>query len=181
MVGPALEPLGLSPALRRPPGFANALVQNIATGCTMVLNAAARRLVLDGPAPPDGTLHDWWCYLLVTGAGGTVIRDEEPALLYRQHGANAVGATDHALTRLFSALRRGAGPYVNRIRAQAEALESAPNLTEDARRLLLLMRRLRDAGPLGRIAALWHGGVYRQSRLEDLILLAWVARHRAIG
>lgn len=179
LVGPALEPLGLSPALRRPPGFANALVQNIATGCTMVLNAAARRLVLDGPAPPDGTLHDWWCYLLVTGAGGTVIRDEEPALLYRQHGANAVGATDNALTRLLGALRRGAGAYVTRITTQAEALERAPHLTEDAKRLLLVMRRLRESGPFGRIAALRQGGFYRQGRLEDLILLAWVAKYRA--
>ena len=57
IVAEDLLELGLSPALRRPPGFRNALVQNIATGCTLVLNPAARRLVLSVP-PPAGSMHD---------------------------------------------------------------------------------------------------------------------------
>lgn len=180
LVGPNLEPLGLSPALQRPPGFANALVQNIATGCTMVLNGAARRVVLEGPPPPEGTLHDWWCYLLVTAAGGEVVWDEEPALLYRQHGTNSVGAPTNALSRWLGAMRRGARPYLARIVAQAEALEQAPHLTREARQAIAAMRGLRGRWPLGRLRALHEAGVHRQGWLDDLMLRFWVAMHGAV-
>jgi len=80
---------GYSPTMRHPPAFANAMVENIATGCTVVLNRAARDLVVSRPWP-GAVLHDWWCYLVVS-AFGRVIWDSEATLLYRQHGANAVG------------------------------------------------------------------------------------------
>lgn len=57
LVDQALLPIGLSPLPTRRIGFRNAIVQNVATGCTIVLNRAARQLVLDMP-PPAGTLHD---------------------------------------------------------------------------------------------------------------------------
>ena len=76
----------------RPPGFRNALVQNIASGNTILLNRAAAGLAREAaPAAteiPGLPAHDWWLYQLVTGAGGSVIRDAEPTLLYRQHGRN---------------------------------------------------------------------------------------------
>ena len=34
--------------------------------------------------------HDWWLYLVVS-AFGTVVYDDRPALLYRQHGGNVIG------------------------------------------------------------------------------------------
>ena len=36
-------------------------------------------LMLAAPAVPPGSLHDWWSYLMVTGAGGTVIFDTRDA------------------------------------------------------------------------------------------------------
>lgn len=73
------------------PSFGNALAQNIVAGNTMVMNNAALRLVQSAKdvAVP---YHDWWIYLLVTGAGGDVIFDPKPSLLYRQHTQNMVGA-----------------------------------------------------------------------------------------
>lgn len=178
LVGPALEPRGLSPGLRRPPGFRNALVQNIATGCTIVLNARARGLILDSPPPPEGSLHDWWCYLLVTGAGGTVLWDDEPVILYRQHGANTVGASSSASTRLQRALRRGPGAFLSRMTTQARALEGARHLTEEAQLTLAAVRDLQSGSPVGRLAAWRKAGLYRQGRLEDLLLRAWIALGR---
>ena len=35
--------------------------------------------------------HDWWVYMLVSGAGGRVVYDPEPTVRYRQHGANLIG------------------------------------------------------------------------------------------
>ena len=51
------------------PGFANALVQSIAGGNTMLFDGAAKRL-LEAVRPATVVAHDWWIYILVSGAGG---------------------------------------------------------------------------------------------------------------
>ena len=61
---------GRSPRFRAAPGFANALVQSIAGGNTMLFNAAAKRCSR-GRGRRAVVAHDWWAYLLVSGAGGT--------------------------------------------------------------------------------------------------------------
>jgi hypothetical protein len=86
------QPIGLSPDYRRPPSFNNALVENIETGCTMIVNQPVVELVKSLPLP-DVVFHDWWLYLLVTGVGGKVVFDPEPGIDYRQHGKNLVGST----------------------------------------------------------------------------------------
>ena len=86
--------LGPSPHFRVPPSFRNALVQSIAGGNTMVFNAAARKLLMDAGADVDVPSHDWWLYILVTGAGGVVKYDPIPRISYRQHGGNLVGANN---------------------------------------------------------------------------------------
>lgn len=95
-VGEALDHLGYSRSPCRP-DFANALVENIAPGCTMVLNRAARNLICDN-LPARAMIHDWWCYLVVA-AVGTVIYDQWPSVKYRQHRNNHTGGTS-SLTRL---------------------------------------------------------------------------------
>ena len=69
--------LGLSPFHGRPPGFRNALIQNIAGGHTMVMNRAAREILIDSGVR-DAFLHDWWTYMIVSGAGGRVFYDLHP-------------------------------------------------------------------------------------------------------
>ena len=90
LVDAALRPLGLSPAPRRPACFGDALVENRATGCTVLLNQAAAAL-MDAPWPPGVVMHDWWAMLCVLAAGGAVAYQAEPQILYRQHGGNVVG------------------------------------------------------------------------------------------
>lgn len=73
----------LSRARPRPPSFRNALVQNIASGNTILLNPAATKLAYGAAGEITRVVvHDWWTYQLVTGAGGTVIHSDEPTLLY---------------------------------------------------------------------------------------------------
>jgi hypothetical protein len=121
LVDARLRPLGLSAAWRRPGGFPAALTQNIATGCTMLLNReAARRVAVS--APPAGTLHDWWSYLVVTAGGGALLRDETPSVLYRQHGGNAVGVAASLPARAAAALRRGPRAFMGLLAAHVAAL-----------------------------------------------------------
>jgi len=88
-VDAGLAPLGTPPP-QADTRFAHLLFENVATGCTVVLNRAARDLVNNRPPERGLVMHDWWCALVI-GALGQVIYDPQPSLLYRQHGGNAVG------------------------------------------------------------------------------------------
>lgn len=97
----ALRPLRLSPPRPRAPSFQNALAQNIAAGNTILANPAAARLLHEAACrKPRIVSHDWWAYQIVTGAGGTILHDDAPTVLYRQHAANQIGANDSARARL---------------------------------------------------------------------------------
>ena len=71
-------------------GFDNALVQNVAIGCTMAFNSKARSVVLKS-LPKVMVMHDWWFYIVIS-AFGAVLYDKQPSLKYRQHSGNVVGA-----------------------------------------------------------------------------------------
>jgi glycosyltransferase involved in cell wall biosynthesis len=66
------------------------LFENIATGCTVVMNAAARALIASRMPGRGVVMHDWWCALVIA-ALGRVCYDPEPHVLYRQHGKNVLG------------------------------------------------------------------------------------------
>lgn len=155
-----------------PPGFGNALVENIAPGNTIVLNPAAAELARAAVAFADGIFaHDWWLYQIVTGAGGRAIFDPEPTLLYRQHGGNVLGAGE---TRLRSArLRLGAlgGAYRDRIDRQTAALRRAWDLLDAcAQDQLDAFDEARCAPWSARQALLRRAGVYRNGAAANLAL-----------
>jgi glycosyltransferase involved in cell wall biosynthesis len=90
IVDAQLRSKGLSPEYKRQPCFANALAQNIMTGCTAAMNPAALRLGCIGADAAQIHFHDWWLYLVVA-AFGRVVYDRHPTVRYRQHGANVIG------------------------------------------------------------------------------------------
>jgi glycosyltransferase involved in cell wall biosynthesis len=65
------------------------LLQNVATGCTVMVNKALLKKAL--PFPDEAMMHDWWL-ALVAAAFGRADRVPESTLLYRQHGKNDTGA-----------------------------------------------------------------------------------------
>lgn len=65
------------------------LLQNVATGCTVMLNRPLRDMAL--PISPDAMMHDWWLALVASSFGHTE-HISEPTMLYRQHGRNDTGA-----------------------------------------------------------------------------------------
>lgn len=104
-VDQSLKLLGLSPDYPSDKlGWGNALVQNIATGCTVGLNAPARELLLSG-LPGRCLAHDWWAYLVVS-AFGEVIFDRQSYIQYRQHGGNAIGMQQGGWSGVWKRMRR---------------------------------------------------------------------------
>jgi hypothetical protein len=173
LVNAALRPIRDSAHLAEPPGFPQALTQNIATGCTVMLNPAAVRLIAAARAP-EATLHDWWAYLVVTAAGGRVLIDDEPTVLYRQHGGNAVGVPLSPWRRAVAAVRRGPGVFMRTFRQHVDALRSQPELLSPAARDALdrIAAGLND-GPAPRLRALRHPGLRRQSFAETQLFRLW--------
>lgn len=78
--------------------FDSALVENIAFGCTIVLNKLARDLLCSFPVPTCALMHDWWIYLAMI-AMGKVVYDETPRIKYRQHSKNVVGFSNNYILR----------------------------------------------------------------------------------
>lgn len=165
--------IGVSEPPARRPGFPASLTQNVATGCTVVLNRTALDLVARS-APSAASLHDWWCYLLVTASGGTIIQDAEPVLLYRQHGSNMVGAPPSLTRRAIAALRRGPTVFMAVLRQNVAALAAQPELLSsaaqaDAVRLDAALR----GGWVARLAVLRLPGLHRQAWPETLLFRIW--------
>jgi len=90
LVDEHLRPLHRTPPWPRGPSLAGALTENIITGCTAAINRPALEVLQQGGVPAGVRFHDWWLYLVIS-AFGTVVYDDEPTLLYRQHGANQIG------------------------------------------------------------------------------------------
>lgn len=69
--------------------FRNICVCNCVSGCTMMLNSRARKLVV--PFSENVQMHDWWIAALVA-KNGVVSVVETPTMLYRQHRGNICGS-----------------------------------------------------------------------------------------
>lgn len=67
------------------------LVQNVVTGCTMMLNKALAELSCRHLPQEKILMHDWWL-ALIAAAMGTTGYLNEATIDYRQHGNNVVGA-----------------------------------------------------------------------------------------
>lgn len=89
-VGENLEPLPVSVKRKvRQISFGNAVVQNICTGCTTVMNQTFAALLKSAP-PVDFQqliMHDWWFYL-VASCFGDIFYDPKSYIHYRQHNRN---------------------------------------------------------------------------------------------
>lgn len=168
-----LRPICRSAPLPVSPGLGPALTQNIATGCTVMLNTAAAALVA-GSVPPLPSLHDWWSYLVVAAAGGLVVADAEPTVMYRQHGGNAVGAPRTKRRRALAALRRGPGAFMTVLRAQVSALRGQPALLSPASRIMLdAVAGALAGGVATRARVLRRYGLLRQTRSETWLFRCW--------
>ena len=163
--------LGLSPLFGRKLGFRNALVQSIAGGNTMVLNRAAIDLINRHKIKQQLPGHDWWVYLLVSGAGGEIIYDPEPKIDYRQHGSNLIGSNTGLQSRLKRIKLLFSGRFRNWMDLNLAALSDAHmDLTEANQKLLQDFLQVRQSNSFSRIASIWRLKLRRQTLLGTIAL-----------
>lgn len=180
LVDEALRPLGISSPWPRGPSFANALAENIVTGCTVALNRAALGLVLRLGDPAAIHFHDWWMYLVIS-AFGTVIADPVPTVLYRQHGGNVVGRGSGVRRYLVNLQFIRRKSWVHIMFSQIENFRSvhADKLAPEQRRLLDRVFDPRSAAAVARLVL--QPTRYRQAFVDDVLLRVLVLAELALG
>ena len=85
-----LNTVGKTQICRRKITFYNALIQNLMPGHTQVFNEEFKSLIKNDLDMSKIIVHDYWLALMAT-AFATVIFDNEPFTLYRQHSNNEIG------------------------------------------------------------------------------------------
>jgi glycosyltransferase involved in cell wall biosynthesis len=163
--------IGLSPLFTKPPSFANALVQNIGGGNTMVFNCAARKLLVNS-GDVKVTLHDWWTYIIVSGCGGLVFYDETPYVRYRQHNGNLIGMNSSWMARFkrIKILWAGHFKICNDIHIN-ELQRVSHKLTNDNKLILNLFKKSREINLIQSFFYLKQSGVYKQTLLGNISLV----------
>ncbi len=166
LVDENLEPFQSQQNPHVTPGFGNAVIESICSGCTALMNQELAGIIKDR-LPEDVIHHDWWCYMAAAYLG-SIYFDETSYIYYRQHKGNEVGAS---------------GSAIGMIRAKARDLKKRHG---DLKKQLLDFKRFYHGVPekdslvdaiLGaekfpeRFKILFDRGWYRQSGLDN-----WVVR-----
>ncbi len=163
--------IGLTPLFKNPPSFQNALVQSIMGGNTIVLDPRVISLVREA-GQVDVVSHDWWIYILTTGAGLPVYYDSEPMLLYRQTGQNLVGSNQGLRAKLKRVRRLLRNEFREWNGKNVKALEQNPSaLNPESRVIFEAFATLRKNAGIAAIRELSRIGLSRQTRRGRLALM----------
>jgi len=160
-------------------GLSNALVQNVAVGCTIVINRAARDLLLRKRVDLKNIImHDWWIYLCIS-AFGKVIYDDQAYVLYRQHDNNVIGGRRKIISRIINVLRRFVKNGNNQqLKNQAKELYNmfADELSLEAKQRI--ERFIENKTIIARIKYSFSGEVYRHSKIGNVLLRMLIILNR---
>lgn len=147
------------------PSFSNALIENICTGCTIVMNKKlADNLKIH--IPKQAILHDWWCYLVASYLG-IVVYDEQAYILYRQHGNNIIGQNRNIIKKIEFNIK-----YIlkNRGKLSKQLKEFQKNyhiIPEKDRQLQKLIKAEKFPGTFQMV---FNKNIRRQSMADDIIM-----------
>lgn len=160
-------------------GFGNALIENIATGCTLVMNQAARNIIVSA-LPSRCLMHDSWCYLVIS-AFGEIIYDAKPSIRYRQHSNNAIGAATTNINNLVRRIKRFNWNNKNTFRFsdQAKCFYAlfGKNISSDKQHLVFTLLSAKTSLQ-SRIKLIFNRKIKRQKSLDDLAVRILILLNR---
>lgn len=164
--------LGLCAPQLRQPSFANALVQSIGGGNTMVFNKAACELLQEAGAAVLVASHDWWAYQLISGVGGFIYYDPIAKVKYRQHASNQIGSNSSWRARYKRIRMVFNGRFCEWNAKNIPALERMRHrLNKENEVVLMRFKSARNKLLPGRVFGVIRAGLYRQTRLGSLGLI----------
>ncbi|MBQ6294142.1 MAG: glycosyltransferase family 2 protein [Lachnospiraceae bacterium] len=152
------------------------LIQNVVTGCTLMINRPLTALALEGAEEEKMLMHDWWIALCAAAFGRSVFLPEA-TIDYRQHGGNVVGAKS-PLNPAYLKSRLSGGAIrksLDDTSAQAEAflkvygerLDAAQKETVEA------FAKLPETGKLARLRTYSRYGFWKKDPGRRLAQMIW--------
>lgn len=148
------------------PSFGNALVQNICTGCTAVMNQALRDKI-NQTRPKNIVMHDWWFYL-IAALFGKVLYDQTPHMYYRQHGHNEWGAKKSRMDVLKYRLVQLTKKRGYLFRQNEELLKAFPQMEMKKKKMVELVLHS-EHGFMDKVRLIGNRKIYRNGREDDLV------------
>lgn len=152
------------------------LMQNVVTGCTMMLNRSLTELVCRNVPESGMLMHDWWIAVAATTFGKVGFLPEA-TIDYRQHGNNVVGAKNVKSVGYILEKIRG-----NRFREaifscvrQAEQFRTcfAGQIPEEKQKVLDVFCRLSSVGKFGRWKIYTRNGFWKIGFRRRIAQLIW--------
>lgn len=150
------------------PSFYNSLIENIATGCTIIFSKEMKELV-EGRDYSKAAIHDWWFYIVSTSLG-EICYDETPLMYYRQHDGNTIGAKNGRFSKWVSRFKR-ISSWRKEILAQCKLLlrEYDSVLIEDKKNCVIEFLEYRELSFFKRIKYIRSKKIYRQNKMDNYI------------
>ena len=163
--------LGKSIEFKKSPSFQNALTQNIFGGNTMVFNRNAFDLICSSNINQKIIAHDWWCYQIISGAGGNIFYDKNIYLKYRQHNNNLIGSNVSLKDKWLRFCKVANGNFKIQNDHNLQAIINNQNLLiKSNRKTLTNFIKARNSFLLKRIFYFVKSGVYRQTLIGNIAL-----------
>ena len=153
------------------------LIQNIVTGCTMMINHALWELAAASVDEGQVLMHDWW-FALIAAAVGRIGFIGQPLILYRQHGKNSVGAKDvysvEAVTTQMTKYKANHNALLSAM-LQAGMLLSIldQKLSVQNREMLRAFSQAAQAGKMKRISVSIQYGIWKNGLIKKVAQLVY--------
>jgi len=148
------------------------LVQNVVTGCTMMLNRSLWQLAVRQADPEKIQMHDWW-FALLAAAAGKIGLEPHATIAYRQHGSNSVGAqTGHGTQMVVSGMKKGGANRRQLTDSMVQAgllLKTIPDcLTKPQKELLRAYADGAEKGKWYRVKTSLRYGIWKSSFIKRI-------------
>lgn len=150
-----------------------ALIQNVATGCTMMINRKLRDELTRLTEYTDVLMHDWWAMLVATRFG-QVSYVEDATILYRQHGENGVGAKNaNTVSYMIQRMNQGAEIKESLLNTRKQAARFADLYREGTDSLIRRYGELGKKSKISRILFYIKNDVKKSTLSKNMGLLIW--------
>jgi len=168
--------IGESKIFNKKPTFANALIQNIVGGNTIVFNNKAKNLIVNSLNEFDYFEHDWWTYQIISASGGEIIFSSQKTLKYRQHSNNITGRNDRLNDKIKRLKKFFLGNFKSWNDINIANLKRNTQLVKKQNLKILhhFIKARNSKNIITRIIYYFKSGVFRQSNFENFIFFIGV-------
>lgn len=149
------------------------LIQNVVTGCTMMINRSLRDIMIRYKDVQNIRMHDWWA-ALIASAVGKISYIDEPTILYRQHLGNSVGAqNDNNIMYQVDRIKKSELMRKSIQSTYIQARELGGVLEVDESHLILQYANCKNMGKLKRLLFYFRNDIFKTgiARLVGQIVL----------